>query len=66
MREVLHRSGIGLYFLWLLFVVLLILGRHTPFPVFDLVHSGVVFGAAVLTVVGAGKLLRIGYRRITG
>jgi hypothetical protein len=66
MREALRRAGIGLYFLWLLFVVLLILGRYTPFPLFDLVHSGVVFGAAVLTVVGAGKLFRIGYRQTIG
>jgi hypothetical protein len=55
-----------LYVLWLLFVVLLILGRYTPFPLLDIVHSGVVFGAAVLTVIGSGKLLRIGYWRVTG
>lgn len=66
MRDALHRAAIGLYVLWLLFVVLLILGRYTPFPVLDIVHSGVVFGAAVLTVIGSGKLLRSGYRRVTG
>jgi|GEM_PF-6018159 len=66
MRDALRRVAIGLYLLWLLLVVLLILGRYTPFPLLDAVRSGVVFGAAVLTVVGAGQLLREGYRRVVG
>ena len=31
--------------------------RCTPFPRFDAVHLGVVFGGVVLTVVGDGTLL---------
>ncbi|MFC6952183.1 hypothetical protein [Halorubellus litoreus] len=64
MREVLYRVGLGSYVLWLLLVVLYVLGRYTPVPRFELVYSGVVFGAAVLTVFGAGRLLRKGYRRV--
>lgn len=64
MRESFYRVGIGLYALWLLMVVLLILGQYTPFPLFDLAHLGVVFGATVLTVFGAGQLIWTGYHRL--
>ena len=46
----------------LLFVVLLMLGRHTSIPLFDRVLSGV--GSALFTVVGVENPLRVGYRRI--
>ena len=59
-RESLLRIGIGSYLCWLL----LVLGQYTPFPQFNVVHSGVVFGGVVLTAVGVGMLLRSGYRRI--
>ncbi|WP_066416020.1 hypothetical protein [Halorubrum aethiopicum] len=62
----LHRIAVGGYLVWLSLVVLLIAGRYTPLQSFDLVHSGVVFGAAVLTLIGSGRLARSGYRRIAG
>lgn len=61
MYAALYRLGIGAYLLWLLLVVLLIVGRYTPAPSFRLVHLGVVVGAAVLALIGAGRLLRRGY-----
>lgn len=64
MREALHQTAIGVYLLWLVLVVLLLFGRYTAFPRSETVHSGVVVGAAVLTVVGAGNFLRIGYKRL--
>ena len=64
-RESLLRIGIGSYLCWLLLVLLLVLGQYTPFPQFNVVHSGVVFGGVVLTAVGVGMLLRSGYRQIT-
>lgn len=64
MREYFYWAGIGFYVLWLLMVVLLILGQYTPFPLFDFAHSGVVFGAAILAVLGAGKLVQAGYYRL--
>ncbi|WP_435175885.1 hypothetical protein [Halorussus sp. AFM4] len=66
MLVALRRTAVGLYALWLVAVVLLMLGRYTPLPLLPGVHSGVVLGAAVLTVVGAGKLLRDGYHRLAG
>ena len=64
MHVALYRAGIGLYVVWLLLVVLLVLGRYTPAPLFGFVHPGVVVGAAVLTVFGAGRLARAGYQRV--
>ncbi|WP_128905420.1 hypothetical protein [Halorubrum amylolyticum] len=61
MYAALYRLGIGAYLLWLLLVVLLVVGRYTPAPSFRVVHLGVVAGAAVLTLIGAGRLLRQGY-----
>jgi hypothetical protein len=61
MYATLYRLGIGAYLLWILLTVLLILGRYTPAPSFRLVRLGVVAGAAVLTLIGAGRLLRRGY-----
>jgi hypothetical protein len=63
MYAALYRLGIGAYLLWILLVVLLLAGRYTPVPSFELVHSGVVAGAVVLTLIGAVRLLRTGYRR---
>ncbi|RLM67012.1 hypothetical protein DVK05_07210 [Halorubrum sp. Atlit-8R] len=65
MYAALYRLGIGAYLLWLLLTVLLILGRYTPVPSFRVVHIGVVAGAAVLTLIGATRLLRKGYGRVT-
>ncbi|NHN59785.1 MULTISPECIES: hypothetical protein [Halorussus] len=62
----LRRVAVGLYVLWLVAVVLLMLGRYTLAPLLPGVHAGVVVGAAALTVVGAGKLLRDGYDRLAG
>ncbi|RKD93579.1 hypothetical protein [Halopiger aswanensis] len=64
MREALLGTVVGLYVLWLLLVVVFVLGRYTPVPRFAVVRSSVVIGAAVLTVVGAGRLARTGYRRL--
>lgn len=66
MRETPLRLAIGLYLLWLVAVVLLLLGRYTPVPQFEPVYWSVVVGAGGLTVVGAGKLLRDGYARLVG
>jgi hypothetical protein len=65
MRKALYRTGVGLYILWLIATTLLILGRYTPFPSYGLVHSVVVTGAAILTIVGAGQLLRKGYQKVS-
>jgi hypothetical protein len=64
MGKTLYRIGVGLYGLWLIATTLLILGRYTPFPSYDLVHSVVVTGAAILTILGAGELLRKGYQKV--
>lgn len=64
MRVALRRAAVGAYVLWLLAVVLLLAGRYTPVPLLPGVHAGVVAGAAVFTVVGAGQLCRRGYRRL--
>ncbi|SMO82940.1 hypothetical protein [Halorubrum cibi] len=64
--NVLHRIAVGGWLVWLAFVVLLVVGRYTPLPSFDAVHSGVVFGTAVLTLIGSARLARSGYRRVTG
>ncbi|WP_440988393.1 hypothetical protein [Haloarchaeobius baliensis] len=64
MHDTIYRAGLGLYVVWLLLVVLLLLGRYTPAPLFGFVQPGVVVGAAVLTVFGAGRLVRSGYRRV--
>jgi len=63
-RKTLHQTGIGLYILWIIATTLLILGRYTPFPSYNIVHSAVVTGAVVLTIVGTGQLLRKGYRKV--
>lgn len=60
----LYRTAVGLYVLWLIAVLLFALGRYTPFPMFDLVHSTVVSGAVIATILGAGKLMRDGYQRL--
>ena len=65
MYAALYRLGVGAYLLWILLTVLLILGRYTPAPSFRLVRLGVVAGAAVLTLIGAVRLLRTGYTRAT-
>ncbi|MFC7230469.1 hypothetical protein ACFQMM_02160 [Saliphagus sp. GCM10025308] len=54
--------GVGLWTVWAVAVVLLVLGRFTPLPSFDLVASTVFVGAVLATVVGIGQLLRNGYR----
>ncbi|MFH5799851.1 hypothetical protein [Haladaptatus sp. DYF46] len=63
MNDSLRRFALGLYALWLLTTVLLILGKYTPFPTVPGVHDAVVFGAVILTLGGAGRLARDGYRR---
>ncbi|GKZ13029.1 hypothetical protein [Haladaptatus sp. T7] len=63
MNHSLRRFSLGLYVLWLLATVLLVLGKYTSFPTVAGVHSAVVVGAAVLTVGGAGRLARDGYQR---
>jgi hypothetical protein len=63
MRKTLRRTGIGLSILWLIATTLLILGRYTPFPSYEIVHLAVVTGAVIFTIVGAGQLLRKGYRK---
>ena len=65
MRKPFYRTGIGLYILWLIATTLLILGRYTAFPSYKIVHSAVVTGTVVLTIVGAGQLLRKGYRKLS-
>jgi len=64
MHTAVFRVGIGLYFVWLLATVMLILGRLTPVPLFPQARTAVVVGTAVLTVVGAVKLTQDGYRRL--
>jgi hypothetical protein len=66
MHVALRRVAVGAYGCWLLAVVLLIAGNYTPLPRLPGVHAGVVAGTAVFTVVGAGQLLRRGYRRFVG
>ena len=66
MYAALYRLGVGASLVWILLVALLIVGRYTPAPSFRVVHVGVVAGAAVLTLIGAVRLLRTGYRRATG
>ncbi|WP_380679966.1 hypothetical protein [Salinigranum sp. GCM10025319] len=58
-------GGIGLYLLWLIAVVLVMLGQYTELSTPPWAHTGTVLGAAALTVVGAVKLARDGYRRVT-
>lgn len=65
MFESLRRAAVGAYVLWLFATLLLIVGRYTPFPLLPGVHEGVVFGALLLTLWGAVRLARDGYRRIT-
>ena len=57
-------GGIGLYLLWLLVVVLVMLGQYTGVSTPSWAHTGTVLGAVVLTVIGAVKLVRDGYRRV--
>jgi hypothetical protein len=57
-----RRAAVGAYGPWLLAVLLLLAGRFTPAPLLPGVHPGVVVGAAVCTLIGAGQLLRRGYR----
>ncbi|OYR43336.1 hypothetical protein DJ82_00025 [Halorubrum sp. Ib24] len=64
MRKALYQTGIGLYILWIIATTLLILGRYTPFPSYKIVHSAVVTGAVVLSILGAGQLFRKGYRKV--
>ena len=66
MQDALRRLAIGLYGLWLVAVVLLVLGRYTGVPTFPGVRAGVVLGATVFVAIGAGKLLGDGYRRLVG
>jgi hypothetical protein len=66
MRNALQRFALGLYVLWLVAVVLLMLGRYTGLPTLPGTHAGVVIGASVFVVIGAGKLVRDGYRRLAG
>ncbi|MFC7070475.1 hypothetical protein [Halobaculum lipolyticum] len=63
-RSLLVRAGVVLYGCWLLLVVVLLAGRYTPVPSVGVAHTGVVVGAAVLTVVGAAQIVRAGYRRL--
>lgn len=64
MHKNFYQTGIGLYVLWIIATVLLILGRYTLFPSYDIVHSTVVTGGVILTIVGTGLLLRKGYRQV--
>ena len=64
MYAALYRLGVGAYLLWILLVVVHIAGRFTPAPSFRLARFGVVVGAAVLTLIGAGRLLRKAYGRL--
>ncbi|ELZ87507.1 hypothetical protein C453_04114 [Haloferax elongans ATCC BAA-1513] len=66
MRDTIRRVALGLYVCWLVAVVLLVAGRHTPLPSLPGVHESVVLGAGVLTLVGAVSLLRDGYRWLAG
>ncbi|ELZ57238.1 MULTISPECIES: hypothetical protein [Halorubrum] len=65
MYAALYRLAVGAYLLWLGLVVTLVAGRYTPVPSFRIVHLGVVAGAAVLTLIGSGRLLRRGYGWVT-
>ncbi|UTF52581.1 hypothetical protein [Natronosalvus rutilus] len=60
--RILAWSGVGLSAVWAVAIVLLVLGRFTPLPSFDLVASTVVVGGILATVLGIGQLLRNGYR----
>lgn len=64
MRETLRQTGIGLYGLWIIATTLLILGRYTPFPSYEIVHSAVVTGGVILTIAGTGQLLQEGYQKV--
>jgi hypothetical protein len=66
MRTAFYRVGIGLYFVWLLATVGLILGRYTPFPMLSQARTAVVTGGVVVTIFGAMKIGRDGYRRVIG
>lgn len=55
----------GASFLWAIAVVLLMLGRYTPFPMFDLVRSIIILGTILGTILGIGMLVRNGYLRLS-
>lgn len=65
MRDYLRQVAVGAYVLWLVAVVLLVAGRYTGFPVLPGTWTGVVLGTAVFVVLGAGRVLRAGYSRLT-
>ena len=54
----LRRIAVWLYGCWLLAVVLTMAGRFTPAPRLKAAQLGMVVGAGVFTVVGAGQILR--------
>lgn len=62
-REFATRVAVGMYVLWLVAVVLLLAGRYTAVPLLPGAWTGVVLGATVFALLGAGMVLRRGYRR---
>ncbi|WP_436902295.1 hypothetical protein [Halovenus halobia] len=57
-RTRLRQIAVGLYLCWLVAVVLSMFGRFTAFPTLEAVRLGMVVGAGVFTVIGAGQILR--------
>ncbi len=57
-RVRLRQIAVGLYACWLVAVVLSMLGRFTRFPTLEAARLGMVVGAGVFAVVGAGQILR--------
>jgi hypothetical protein len=54
----LRRLAVGLYGCWLLAVVLTMAGRFTPVPRLEAAWLGMVVGAGIFTIIGAGQILR--------
>jgi hypothetical protein len=54
----LRELATGMYVLWLVAVVLVVVGRYTAFPTLPGTVTGVVLGATVFALFGARHLLR--------
>ncbi|WP_254837977.1 hypothetical protein [Natronomonas marina] len=63
LRSSLRRVAIGAYVLWLVAVVLHMVGRYSSFPMLEPARTGMVVGAALLTLYGAVRIVRSGIER---
>ena len=58
MADQVRELATGMYVLWLVAVVLVVLGRYTEFPTLPGTVTGVVLGATVFVLFGASRVLR--------